>query len=72
MVQYSSRKSFESEGAGKIALSGISMKFLVMAFVAQTWVVAGSKDCGRPVMAYGSRPSFRGGPFGWVKLLFGN
>lgn len=41
VVQYSSRVNHFEDGV-KIPLKGTSMKFLVMAFVAQTRVVAGS------------------------------
>ena len=47
MVQYSSQVSI-FEGGAKNPLKGISMKFLVLAYNAQLWVGAGSKDVGQP------------------------
>jgi hypothetical protein len=41
VVQYPSQAS-HTQGRGKILLKGISMKFLVVAYVAQTRAAAGS------------------------------
>ena len=50
-----------SEGGVKLPLKGISMKFLVHAFVAQMGACAGSKGLWDAVTAYGSNPIVRGG-----------
>jgi len=50
----------------KITSKGISMKLLVLAYVAQTCADAGRKGCGGAVMAYGVLPTFRGGQIGWI------
>ena len=49
------------EDGAKNPSKGISMKFLVLAADAQSGVGAGSKNYGRPSMAWRGRPIFRGG-----------
>lgn len=62
MAQYPSWTVVPESGP-KNPRKGKTMKLLVLALDAQFRVGAGRMDCGRPVMAYGTRPVFRRGFF---------